>query len=309
MARTKRKKFTKREIILLIITICIAVSAFLSVADDFGFPVSWNSILNSFKDKPTYNISDNESVHFIDVGQGDCALLLSGDNAALIDCGENGEGEMVIKYLKKLGVRNLDFILFSHNDSDHIGGANEIIESIPTEKVYADQIPSVKDNKNYQNVVSVANKKGTEIIAPKNLQEISLGNMVLTLYIPTPEDKDDENENGIVVMADVAGREILFTGDIGKETEKILTDTYPNLDCDILKVGHHGSKHSSDLNFLKTVTPEYSVISVGSDNRYGHPTKEVLTRLSKVNSKIYRTDTLGTVVFSFDKNGVIIPAS
>ncbi|MBR4282235.1 MAG: MBL fold metallo-hydrolase [Clostridia bacterium] len=310
MARTKRKRFTKREIVFLIITICIAISAFLSVADDFGFPVSWNSIFRTLKgENATYVVAENESVHFIDVGQGDCALLLSGENAALIDCGENGEGETVIKYLKKLGIKKLDFIVLSHNDSDHIGGANEVIESIPTEKVYADQIPSVKGNKNYANVVSAAKNNNTQIISPTNLQEISLGNMVPTIYIPTINDKTDENENGIVVMADVAGKEVLFTGDIGKEAEEVLIENYPDLDCDILKVGHHGSKHSSSNQFLKTVTPEYSVISVGADNSYGHPTKDALTRLSKVNSEIYRTDILGDIVFLFDSNGNISLAS
>ena len=310
MARTKRKRYSKRTITLFILTLCIAISAFLSIADDFGFPLSWNSLFESLKgENTTYLVSENESVHFIDVGQGDCALLLSGDNAALIDCGENGEGETVINYLNELGVKKLDFILLSHNDSDHIGGADEIIETIPTEKIYADQIPSVKGNKNYQNVVSAAKYNNTQIISPKNLQEISLGNMMLTFYIPTPDDKDDENENGIVVMADVAGNDILFTGDIGKETEEILIEDYPNLDCDILKVGHHGSKYSSDQDFLETITPEYSVISVGASNKYGHPTKEVLTRLSKVNSKIYRTDLLGNVVFNFDSNGNIFLVS
>ena len=309
MARSKRK-IGQKEITILILILCLIISFILTVVPDDS-PFSWKNIFEGMKSPsdPVIITDSEDSIHFIDVGQGDCALLVSGDSAALIDCGENGSGKVVTKYLKSLGINSLDFILFSHNDSDHIGGGDEIIESIPTKAVYTDYIPYPEDNENLDDVKSVCKRKGTEIIFPNNLQEITLGNMVLKVYIPKPDDKTDENENGLVVMADVWGSQVLFTGDIGKESEEFLIKKYSHLDCDILKVGHHGSKYSSTTKFLKTITPEYSVISVGADNRYGHPTDDALTRISKVNSKIYRTDTMGTVVFEFDKDGKFAPAS
>ncbi len=309
MARTKRK-IGQKEITIIILILCLIISFLLTITPKDS-PFSWNSIFKGLKSpNKTAIVTDSEdSIHFIDVGQGDCALLVSGESAALIDCGENGSGETVIKYLDSLGIKSLEFLIFSHHDSDHIGGADEILERIPVENIYTDLVPNPKNNKSFKSMSSSAQKAETTFIIPKNLQEISLGNMVLKFYIPTPEDQGDENENGLVVMANVWGSRVLFTGDIGTDTEELLIEEYPNLDCDILKVGHHGSKYSSDTDFLKTITPEYSVISVGADNKYGHPTNEALSRLSKVNSKIYRTDILGTVVFSFDENGTFAPAS
>lgn len=309
MDTSKKKRLQKRKIIIIILSLCVAVSGLLCIAEDIGLPFSWDSIFSSLKKSPDLISQEDNSIHFIDVGQGDCALLVSGENAALIDCGENGSGEKVTNYLESLGVDYLDFILLSHNDSDHIGGADEIIEEIPTKIIYADEIPQVKDNKNYKDVVSAALREGTQIISPSNLQNITLGDMRLEIYIPSPDDKTDENENGIVVLADVFGYETLFTGDIGTSTEKLLIKENPSLDCDILKVGHHGSKYSTHKDFLKTVTPDYAVISVGADNRYGHPTSDVLNRLSNADSKVYRTDVLGSVVFKFDHKGILAPAS
>lgn len=308
MARPKRKNHQK-TITILILTLCIVVSGFLCLAEEYGSPLSWDLLFDSLRNDKTAPLAYDNSIHFIDVGQGDCALLVSGDKAGLIDCGEDGSGKVILKYLKSLKIKSLDFILFSHNDSDHIGGGDEVIKAIPVSTIYADEIPDVKDNESYEKVVYASGKTGAKIVAPINLQEITLGDMKLTIYVPTPKDKDDENENGIVVLANVGGEKTLFTGDIGSSTEEILIKKYPNLDCDILKVGHHGSKHSTDKDFLKVITPEYSVISVGRDNSYGHPTSEVLDRLDRVNSKIYRTDILGSIVFSFDNNGVIAPAS
>lgn len=309
MARSKRKNGQKK-ITIIVLIFCFIISLLLTISPKES-PFSWKKIFEGMKSpsSPAIVTDSEDSIHFIDVGQGDCTLLVSGDNAALIDCGENGSGKGVTKYLKSLGIESLDFLIFSHHDSDHIGGADEILEKIPVKNIYTDLVPNPKDNESFNDVKRVCKSKGTEILIPKNLQEISLGSMVLKFYIPTPKDRDDENENGIVVMADVWGSQVLFTGDIGIKTEKMLIEEYPDLDCDILKVGHHGSKYSSDKDFLKTITPEYSVISVGADNSYGHPTTETLTRLSKVNSKIYRTDTLGTVVFEFGKNGAFAPAS
>ncbi len=309
MARSKRK-IGQKKITIIVLILCFIISLLLTIFPKES-PFSWKKIFEGMtsSSSPAIVTDSEDSIHFIDVGQGDCTLLVSGDNAALIDCGENGSGKGVTKYLKSLGIESLDFLIFSHHDSDHIGGADEILEKIPVKNIYTDLVPNPKDNESFNDVKRVCKSKGTEILIPKNLQEISLGSMVLKFYIPTPKDRDDENENGIVVMADVWGSQVLFTGDIGIKTEKMLIEEYPDLDCDILKVGHHGSKYSSDKDFLKTITPEYSVISVGADNSYGHPTTETLTRLSKVNSKIYRTDTLGTVVFEFDKNGAFAPAS
>ena len=301
-AFTKKWKIKKETLIIIIVCIIIAVSLYLLLAPKFGWPMSWQELfdrLNPSKPKATYSQNAAAEVHFIDVGQGDSALLISGDKAALIDCGERGSGDAISKVLDENGVKKLDFILFSHSDSDHIGGADEVMEKYPTDTIYADRIPK-PTNSQFDEVVSIAKKSGTKIVAPKDSQFITLGDITLTVYLPRI-DNDDENENCIIVMADVIGTDILFTGDIGTSTESALIEQGYDIDCDILKVGHHGSKGSTSKRFASATSPEQSVISVG-DNNYGHPSEKVIDYLEKVKSKILRTDKLGTVSYNFSPN-------
>lgn len=229
-------------------------------------------------------------VVMLDVGQGDSFLVQKGYDAVLIDTGgrmdftkeewRKGDGssqfEMkVLPVLRGLGVVRLNAVLLSHADMDHSGD----LESV----------------KRHYIVNDVVYGKGAEIdgtIAVDKPTRLQLGQVILDILYPTKSGKG-ENEDSLIVYTQVGELSFLFTGDALVENERELLTLYPNLTIDVLKVGHHGSKTSTDMNFVRQLKPKYSLVSAGKNNRYGHPNTEVLERLK--DSVIYRTDRHGVV--------------
>ena len=181
----------------------------------------------------------------------------------------------------------------SHGDYDHMGEGITLVESFKVGKVIFN---SGKYNDLELALIQVLNEKNIPYY--QNIQELRMGNQ--SFYFLNRQLYDDENDNSMVLYTELHGIKLLFMGDAGVEVEEDLSEKYNLQDIDVLKVGHHGSKTSSSKEFIDIINPKYSVISVGKNNRFGHPNHEVLNNLN--NSKIYRTDQNGSITFMVKKN-------
>lgn len=241
-------------------------------------------------------------VHFIDVGQGDATLLISEDKAMLIDAGENDQGTRVWNYLRKRGIGegiSLEYCIGTHPDSDHIGGMDVILNKFPVEHIFLSNYS--KDTKTYREVLDAVDYYSVDRILPKVGESYTLGDAVFTIVAPNREDYDDVNNGSVGVLVQHGGNRMLFLGDCEEEAEEdILQNGVPLQKIDLYKVSHHGSSSSSSEDFIEIIEPEYAVISVGEDNSYGHPHAEVLNRLRKAGTKLFRTDEQGSIVVESD---------
>ena len=231
----------------------------------------------------------------LDVGQGESVILTSGGETALVDCGSSNSykdpGGLAADTLHSMGVRELSAVVVTHYHADHTNGLYEVLRRIPVQTIY---LPDIEDEYGVrERLVSLAEEKGAQVTYVTKETADTLGDTVLTIYPPV-QSGGDLNELGLTALASAGDFDLLITGDMSGSTEKKLVETYALPDIEVLVVSHHGSRYSSNIRFLKSVTPEAAVISVG-DNNYGHPSEETLQRLLAIGADIWRTDQQGTI--------------
>ena len=231
----------------------------------------------------------------LDVGQGESVILTSDGETALVDCGSSNSykdpGGLAADTLHSMGVRELSAVVVTHYHADHTNGLYEVLRRIPVQTIY---LPDIEDEYGVrERLVSLAEEKGAQVTYVTKETADTLGDTVLTIYPPV-QSGGDLNELGLTALASTGDFDLLITGDMSGSTEKKLVETYALPDIEVLVVSHHGSRYSSNIRFLKSVTPEAAVISVG-DNNYGHPSEETLQRLLAVGADIWRTDQQGTI--------------
>lgn len=231
----------------------------------------------------------------LDVGQGESVILTSGGETALVDCGSSNSykdpGGLAADTLHSMGVRELSAVVVTHYHADHTNGLYEVLRRIPVQTIY---LPDIEDEYGVrERLVSLAEEKGAQVTYVTKETADTLGDTVLTIYPPV-QSGGDLNELGLTALASAGDFDLLITGDMSGSTEKKLVETYALPNIEVLVVSHHGSRYSSNIRFLKAVTPEAAVISVG-DNNYGHPSEETLQRLLAIGADIWRTDQQGTI--------------
>jgi len=270
-------------------------------------------VIDIFKERETYEVTGGTvEIHMIDVGQGDSILIMAPEGNILFDAGENkseSEGKLT-SYLDGLGIKEIEYFILSHHDADHIGGADVVIDNYTVSTVIMEDWDSDYGEKTgvYNSVIeSVSKSEGTEIKNYDPGDKLSLGELHLEFLGPVKE-FNDKNEDSIVVRVDFGENSIMMTGDAEEGAEEELLRTYSSdyLDCDVLKVGHHGSSSSTTVEFLKAVSPEYALISCGVDNKYGHPHEETIDALEAENVKIHQTDKTGNIVLVFDGKDITV---
>ena len=243
------------------------------------------------------------AIHYIDVGQGDAALVICDDKTMLIDGGKPHASSIIYTYLKNLNIDYLDYIVASHADDDHIGGLSAPLTKIKVGNVLAPETEA--DTRSYKSLKTKVAEQGLTMVHPKSGETLDFGCGKIEFYGPITEDESDRN-NGSIVMKIIYGEtSFLFTGDAEREEEQEILDAGYDLSATVLKVGHHGSKNSTTYPFLREIMPKYAIISVG-DNSYGHPTEDVLSRLRDADVKVYRTDMQGDIVVESDGKTVTI---
>jgi len=245
-------------------------------------------------------LSGETAAHVIDVGQGDSILLVSGDQAILVDSGTVENSDRIISYLRTLGVERLFAAVATHPHADHIGSMAEIINAFPIENFYFG--PETSNTSAYSNMLDALESKGITPRVPKLGEMLEFHSGASLTFIGPSEDVPGTNVNdrSLITLFRANGKSMLLMGDAEQTAEKSLIERYPELRCDVLKVGHHGSDTASTPEFLEAVKPKTAVISCGLDNDYGHPSPQTLTNLSNAGvDKVQITAQEGPVVIPF----------
>lgn len=248
------------------------------------------------------------AVHVLDVGQGDALLIVApGGKTALVDASVPGSGKKILAALGRYGVDHIDLLITTHAHADHIGGADEVIKGTKVYRVLDSKVPNT--TKNYEDFLDaiearIENPQDNFITAaPGQTFDLGSGALISVLAPIQPLFTKDQlrsggnepNANSVVTRLDYGEFSIMLTGDAEAQTEERMMEGGARLEATILKVGHHGSKYASSEDFLRQGKFKAAVISCGTDNRYGHPSQEVLDRLKAANVRIYRTDLQGEI--------------
>ena len=246
---------------------------------------------------PQRELTADTAVHFIDVGQGDSALLLSGGQAVLIDAGTAESGAAVVRYLEELGVTELYGAVATHPHADHIGGMAQVIEAFPIEHFYLG--PETQNTATYSGRLDALEEAGVQPVIPADGDELVFDSGASLTFLGPADDvpKNNLNDRSLITLFRAGDQDVLFMGDAESAAEESLLAHHPALTCDVLKVGHHGAATSSSEEFLQAVRPSTAVISCGVDNDYGHPSDQTLQNLSLAGVDDVRiTAQSGTVV-------------
>lgn len=241
--------------------------------------------------------TDKMEVHFIDVGQGDATLITCGGHSMLIDAGDSAKGTAVQNYLRKQNVKKLDYLILTHPDADHIGGAPVIITKFEIDKVFVSNYE--KDNKTYQKLIQALDNKRIKAVTPKAGAKYSLGTAEITVLAPNAT-YDNPNDASVGVIIKNGDHRFLFVGDAGEDAEQDILANGIALSADVYHAGHHGSRTATSEEFFQAVNPTYAVISCGEGNAYGHPHARTLNLFRTNGVKVYRTDEQGSIVAESD---------
>lgn len=305
----KKISAKNKKLIYLIIILSIAVIA--SVGSSMGW---WGDLsedpgntLGDYSQSGENADKSNEfSIHFVDVGQGDCTLVMCGGQSLLIDAGENGHETEVLNYLRSMNVDKLDYIIATHQHSDHIGGIPEVLEEYEADNIIMPRLTKEQTptNSTYKAFLTALQNSDAKIISAKPGSVYQLGNAEFEILGPVTDDCDDINSMSAVTRITYGENSFLVTGDAEKDEELEIIENGSNLDCDVLRVGHHGSTTSSCKDFLDAVTPEICVVSCGANNDYGHPHDKVMKRIANYTDEVYRTDICGCIVMTSDGENI-----
>jgi len=311
----KKEEKQKSLIKIIVIAIIGIILTFLGVSNDqikniLADPniadIQSSSINNSNPEKANYDgftvetgnsvikkieNTTGSKVYFFDVGQADSILVVNDGKTMLIDAGNNDDGEILVSYIKTLGISKIDVLVGTHPHEDHIGGLDDIINAFEIGKIY---MPKVQTNtKTFEDVLDAISQKNLKITTPKIGDTFKIGDADLEI-MSIGDDKTNLNSTSIVIRMVYNNISYLFTGDMENVNES--ARKWPQ--TDILKVAHHGSRTSSAENFLKQIMPKIAVIQVGVDNSYGHPHDIILKRLQKLNIPVYRNDQKQTILIT-----------
>lgn len=293
--------FPKMDLLSLVLYYCVLV--FLWNRNPKRYTIFLIVFIFLTKIKPFLN--GGYTIDILDVGQGDSTVVITPyakeviliDTGGIVNYGKNSSNSWIssntVTYLNSLGLDKIDILILTHGDYDHMGEANNIIEELKVGEV-------IFNNGEYndleQELMKILDRENIRYY--KAPEELEISNN--KLYFLNTRIYDNENDNSTVIYFTIDDYKFLFMGDAGVERENAILDKYDLADIDFLKVGHHGSDTSSAKEFINNIAPKYSIISVGKNNRYGHPKDSVLETLSK--SKIYRTDIDGSIEIKFNEN-------
>lgn len=266
-----------------------------AVLEAFGFTVNWDSETGNVT---AIILSENASMHFIDVGQGDCIFVDVGDTEVLIDAGEADKGKTVSDYIRPYVDGKLDYVVATHAHSDHIGALSRIIDDYDIGTVITSGESA--DSKVWKSFMDSCEKEGCDVKNDCDMT-INLGSGCTMDIIEIIDGDKNPNNNSVVCLINLNGNLVLLTGDCEKKAESIIAGKVG--DVDVFKAGHHGSSTSNSAELLKVVSPEYVVVEAGAGNKYGHPEESVLKRFEDLGITAYGTFKSGTIILTAGKNG------
>ena len=250
---------------------------------------------------------DELELRVFDVGQGDAILLRIGESALLVDAGPDPETAraVLVPRLARLGVERLDGVMLTHADSDHIGGAADVLKSLAVEAVWI--ASSGQDHPLLDVIEATARQGGTRIERPEDGRFLDWHPATsVQARFAEPDSASGDNNQSMVLHVRYGDTGILLTGDIEGAAERAFVDAGGDLGADVLKVAHHGAGTSSTAEFLAAVRPQVAIISAGLGNAFNHPRDDVLRRLRAAGAHVFRTDLAGDVVVRTDGHDITV---
>lgn len=294
---SKRRKKSNNIILSLIIFIILCVSGYFgtdyflenSNSDNIAKEVSTNEVKittsSSIENVDEVDLNNDKlNIIFFYVGQADCTLIKLNDDVILIDAGNNNDGKNVVSFLQEKGITQIDYLIGTHADEDHIGGIDDVINSMD---IGTFLIPTIGENgTDYKNAVETAKDKNIQIKHPTRGDIFYFENAQFEVMSAMEEEGTSDNNSSLVIEFTYNNTTYLFMGDAEIEVENSRSWNKVN----VLKVGHHGSNSSSSTKFLEQVNPEYSIIEVGKNNSYNLPSDKAIKRLEESGTQVLRTD-------------------
>lgn len=297
MAR-RRKKTGRLGSLLLIVLLLLAAWVYTKLPEQPQTP-----------DVPAAAVEGEVTVHVIDVGQADAILIVAPDGNMLIDAGLDSSEDELAAYLDLYGIEAFEYVVFTHPDADHIGGADMIMREYEVEAVILPN--AVKTTIVYENMISAIEQSDAQVIEAISGESYAIGELTFRILAPNEQKYANTNDYSVVLRATYGAVSMMFTGDaMGNskgvsEDEMLSTYRADELKSDFLKVGHHGSDTSTSPEFLAAVAPKLAAISAGEGNSYGHPHKSVLDALSAAGVTYYCTHERGSLVFVCDGESIV----
>ncbi len=246
-----------------------------------------------------FNQTDDIYIHFIDVGQADCIFIDAGEYDILIDAGNRSDGQLVVDYLQSLQTDDIELIIATHPHEDHIGGMVDVLNAYNVDLIFKPGISSI-ETKTSENFEMKITENNIETIIPSFEQQFVFGDVIITILSDKNNIYEETNDFSIVCRIDYGQTSFIFTGDAESPVEHDIIDSQIDLKADVLKIGHHGGATSTTAQFLYKVSPDYAIISVGQDNKYGHPDELIINRLQTQGVNILRTDLQGSIIAKSD---------
>ncbi len=298
----KKEKVTKQSFIFM-----MAAGTLVFLLNILGVNVPLKDLQEANNEKVnTEIISDSQldyddpqmmKVHFLDVNQGLAILVQLGEDVLVYDGGERDTSSFVVAYLKAQGVTEIDYLISSHYDADHVSGLIGCLYAFDVKTVIGSDY--VHDSKLYTSFMTAVEEEGLAVLYPEVGSEFQMGEATITILSPK-EIVGDSNSNSLAIKLSYGESDFVFTGDADYKSEREMVVSGIDLECEVLSVAHHGSASGTSETFVVATTPEYAVISCGKNNGYGHPHKEILQTLNTYGVEILRNDELGTIVAETD---------
>lgn len=254
-------------------------------------------------DTPTISEINQSSfqIYFLDVGEADSILIQNNGEYSLVDAGNNEDGKLLVSFFHQLGINSFKYVIGTHAHEDHIGGMDNIIDNFSIEHFFMPDV--ITKSKCFEDVITSLNKKGIIFETPDIDSTFTMADTKFKV-IWISKNEEDLNDTSIILKVINNKKSFLLTGDATSNVERQILDK--DLESDLLKVGHHGSRGSTSAHFLRKVNPKYAVISVGANNDYGHPNNVILQKLERIGANIYRTDLDGSIIVSIDQDNISI---
>ncbi|MGN1442637.1 MAG: ComEC/Rec2 family competence protein [Acutalibacteraceae bacterium] len=247
------------------------------------------------------------TIHFLDVGQGNSTLIQCGNNGVLIDGGEKEYGDTVCNYLLSNGIENLDCVIATHPHSDHIGGLIDVLGRFPVDQII---MPALEEfntptTSTYETFLMAIKEKNIPVSAANPGEIYGFGDCSLEILGPLSQD-EELNNMSVVCRLTAFSSTFLLLADAEKQELHEIEDSGATLSCNVLQAGHHGSNTSVLTSFLDSAAPDYVVISCGKNNKYGFPGDKIMEYLKEENIEYYRTDLLGSIIFTCTEDGLTV---
>lgn len=304
-AHGKNKKVRIAQIAVL--SICIVLALLITYAPKLGLP-TWGDLFRESGVNQAVNAKDYPfSVHYIDVGQADCSLIICGEDTILIDAGDVDSYDAIHVYLTAQNVSEIDYLILTHAHADHIGSADEVLKNYTVKNVImpkytAENMPT---SETYEDLLYALADSNANVIAAKPGNSCTLSECSFSVLAPNA-DYTELNNSSVVIRLLYGNMAFLFQGDAEKKSEQAILDADFPVSANVIKLGHHGSNTSSTAGYLSAVNPQLAVISCGEDNAYNHPNEKVLKRLDDLKIDYRRTDRNGNIVVTSDGDTISV---